>query len=189
MGQAKLRKAEIQALKAQPKFKAHQKGFMPDAGLNSQEGINHYWFQVVEMIQFIHKTNSLKSYDRDGVRMLELSMPVDIMNYEGTEHIAPQTRDGYFASFAFTADQLTNLATQIDKGAQAVRISGTPNRTATSIITGEKFRDIDVVDSWSAGNNSGHMTYMFITDNGMVRRDSKTTAERFKAIANEMRSV
>ena len=188
MGQAKQRKAEIMALKAQPKFKAHKDGFMPDAGLNSQEGTNHYWFQVGELLQFIHTSNSLKTYDRDGIRSLELSAPVDIMNYEGNEHTAPQSRDGYFATFAFTADQLTNLATQIDKGAMSVRVSGIPSKTATSIITGEKFRDIDVVDSWSAGNKSGHMTYMFVAKDGLVRRDSKTTADRFKALANEMRS-
>lgn len=187
MGQAKQRKAEIQALKAQPKFKAHQEGFMPDAGLNSQEGINHYWFQVGELLQTMSVNPKLKSHRVNGVRKIEINAAVDIMNYEGTEHTAPQTRDGYFATLLFTAEGLENLATQIDKGAMSVRVSGIPNRTSTSIITGEKFKDIDATDSWSAGNNTGHMTYMFLNGTEMVRFDNKIAAQDFRAIAEQMR--
>lgn len=188
MGQAKQRKAEIMALKAKPKFKAHQEGFRPDAGLNSQEGTNHYWLQVGELLQAMSVNPKLKSYNIDGVRKIELNAAVDIMNYEGTEHTSPQTREGYFATFLFTPDGLENLANQIDKGAMSVRVSGIPRETSTSIITGEKFKDIDATDSWAKGNTNGFMTYMFFNGTKMVSFDSKTAAQSFRAIAEQMRS-
>ena len=183
MGQAKLRKAEIMALKAKPKFKAHQEGFKPDAGLNSQEGLNHYWFQVAEMLQTLMVQPKMRAYEINGVSTIELNATVNIMNYEGTEHTAPQTREGYFATLRFTADNLDQLADQIDKGAMSVRVSGIPADADTS-PTGEKFRIINAVESWSAGNGSKHMNYYI----NMSSFNSRDVAARFRAIAEQMRS-
>ena len=189
MGQAKNRKAEIMALKANgPKFKAKQSGFLPDAGLNSTEGTNHYWFQIAELMSGImSNTKGMRGYTHNGVNVLEVNATVDIMDHSGKEHTAPHTEDGYFATLRFTADGLDHLANEIDKGAMSVRVSGIPSETETSPV-GEKFRVIDATDSWSAGNNSGSMAYMFTVNNQFVTIDSGKVANKFREIANQVRA-
>lgn len=94
MGQAKNRKAEILALKAQgPKVKSNIEGFKPDAGMNSEEGLNHYWFQVAELIQSFRIQPNMISYEYQGSNHIELNVSVDIMDKEGNEQQA-QTRSG-----------------------------------------------------------------------------------------------
>lgn len=190
MGQAKNRKAEIDALKAQgPKVKPGIEGFRPDAGLNSNEGENHYWFSVAELIGDLSSGPGMKSYTmprRDNTRYVEMNASADIMDYEGKTHLSPQTERGYFATLRFTTDSLHQLANEIDKGAMSVRITGTPSEIETSSGSGEKFRIIDVKESWSAGNNSGHMTYAIYTGTKAINTSSKAFADWLRHTADDM---
>ena len=183
MGQAKLRKAEILELKAQgSKVKSNIDGFKPDAGMNSEEGLNHYWFQVAELIHTLKIQPKMRSYEHNGQNLIELNVSVDIMDREGNEQKAPRRDDGYFATFRFSAEQLYILAENIDKGAMAVRIDGVPAEQHTS-VTGEKYRTIDVCDSYAKGNGSGHMSYYV---NGYAT-NSKDVAKRFIDISESLR--
>ena len=183
MGQAKQRKAAIAALKAQgPKVKPHIKGFKPDAGMNSEDGLNHYWFQVSEMIHSFRIQPNMRSYEYQGSNHIELNVSVDIMDKEGNEQRAPRCDDGYFATFRFSADQLYILAENINKGAMSVRIDGVPGEQETA-PSGEKFRIIDVCDSYAEGNKLGLMTY-FVND---IKMTSKDVAKRFIDISEALR--
>lgn len=183
MGQAKLRKAEILELKAQSsKVKSNIDGFKPDAGMNSEAGMNHYWFQVAELIHTLRIQPKMRSYEHNGENLIEVNVSVDIMDREGNEQKAPRRDDGYFATFRFSAEQLYILAENIDKGAMAVRIDGVPAEQHTS-VTGEKYRTIDVCDSYATGNHSGLMTY-FVND---IKMTSKDVAKIFLNICDELR--
>jgi hypothetical protein len=188
MGQAKLRKAEIKAQKSMgPKIKSTMNGFLPDAGLNSNEGTNHYWFQVSELVMTLKQNGACRTYEFEGDRWAEINCPVDIMDYAGNIHTRPQQKDGYFATFRFTSQLIDELADQIDLGAMSVRITGVPKETATA-PSGERFRVIEVQNSWSAGNNSNFMMYMIMSPGGPVQSTSKEMAQKFRNLAQMMRA-
>lgn len=185
MGQAKKRKEEIAKLKAQgPKLKASIDGFRPDAGLNSQEGTNYYWFQVAELIQSTAGVGA-RAYNYEGKRWLEFNTPVDIMDEAGEEQKAPYSADGYFATFRMTAEMLDNFSEQIAKGAMSVRVTGVPSETATA-PNGEKFRVIEVTDVWSQGNNGGFMSYFVVKGTGMIKTNSQELSAHYRQISKEM---
>jgi hypothetical protein len=182
MGQAKQRKAEIEALKAQgTKAKPSLDGYRPDAGFNSQEGTNYYWLQVGEMIQATTGVGA-RSYTLKGQKYLEVNTPVDIMNFEGDTHLAPKTADGYFATLRFTPELLEEFSEQIAKGAMSIRVAGVPAEVETS-PAGEQFRIIDVQSSWSAGNTNGFMSYGVMTRGRMIMTDSQKLSAHYKSVA------
>lgn len=189
MGQAKNRKAEIDALKASgPKVKSNKSGFLPDAGLNSSEGINHYWFQVAELVQHLTNYTRHRAYKMDGIQYTEFNVPVDIMDQAGNQHTAPHTEQGYFATFRLSMDQMLGLADSIARGAMSVRIDGMPMETETA-PSGEQFRVIEVLGSWSAGNDRGLMTYMVATNKGMITTDSTKVAQHFRNLKDHIANV
>ena len=185
MGQAKQRKAEIEALKAQgtkPKSKSKTlDGYRPDAGLNSQDDTNYYWLQVGEMIQATTGVGA-RSYTLKGQKYLEVNTPVDIMNFEGDTHLAPKSADGYFATLRFTPELLEEFSEQIAKGAMSIRVAGVPAEVETS-PAGEQFRIIDVQSSWSAGNTNGFMSYGVMTRGRMIMTDSQELSAHYKSVA------
>jgi hypothetical protein len=188
MGQARNRRVEIENLKKQGKrVETTIDGFRPDAGMNSNEGTNHYWFQVTELIMTLSQNDKLRSYESLGQRWIEINVPVDIMDQAGEIHTRPRLEDGYFATFRFTADLLDEFADQIDRGAMSVRITGVP-KERQSAPSGERFRVIEVADSWSAGNDCGHMMYMVMSRRGPVQTSSKEMARGIRSIAQEMRA-
>ena len=189
MGQAKQRKAEIEQLKAQgPQVKSKIKGYLPDAGLNSNAFVpNHYWFQVGEFAQAQAQrppTAGYRGYDINGQKFVELNFTVDIMDYDGAEHASPRLDNGYLATVAFTPDDLRQMGDEIAKGAMAVRITGKPNGDIQTSPAGERFMVIEYLKSWSAGNDSGHFTYAFFTDKGMGKTDSNQMRDWLYQLAN-----
>jgi len=164
----------------------NKKGFRPDAGLNSQEGTNYYWFQVAEFVAANSKLESLgrsgvRSFKENGKTTFEINAEVDIMDKEGVEHLAPKKDNGYFATFRLTPEQFTQMAEQIDKGAMAVRVQGVPGKHEVSNI-GEKYRIIDVESTWSQGNHRGQMRYMIATDKGMIDMDSNQLSRNLRRV-------
>jgi len=185
MGQAKLRKAEIDALKAKgTKAKPSLNGYRPDAGYNSQEGTNYYWLQVSEMIAATAGIGA-RGYTMNGQKYLEVNTPVDIMDFEGDVHLAPKTAEGYFATLRFTPELLEEFSEQIAKGAMSIRVAGVPAEVETS-QAGEKFRIIDAQSSWSAGNNRGFMSYFVMTRGDMIKTDSTQLSSHYKSVAAKL---
>ena len=187
MGQAKQRKAEIDALKAKsPKSKANPTlaGYRPDAGYNSQEGTNYYWLQVTEMIQATAGIGA-RGYTMNGQKYLEVNTPVDIMDFEGNVQLAPKTAEGYFATLRFTPELLEEFSEQIAKGAMSIRVAGVPAEVETS-PAGEKFRIIDSQSSWSAGNNGGFMSYFVASRGNMINTNSQQLAAHYKSVAAKL---
>jgi hypothetical protein len=160
------------------------KGYKPDAGLNSAEGLNHYWFSVTELVAEISKSMGCRGYDMAGQTYVEVNATVDIMDQEGRDHLAPQQKSGYYATFRFTPAQLAEMAGEINKGAQCVRVTGRPAEVETT-QQGERFRIIAVDSSWSAGNHAGHMVYMVMTSGEMIQTDSTRVAAEFLRIAQD----
>jgi len=165
--------------------KSNLSGYRPDAGMNSKKGTNYYWFQVAELIQTLSIQPKVRVGLRNGKVYVELNTSVDIMDYEGNKHMVRQTEEGYFATLCFPIDTLNELADQIDKGAMCVRVAGVPAETQTTIV-GEKFKCIDVQNSWSAGNDLGYMAYMVMTPTGMNKTDSKVLANKFRTMATQL---
>ena len=178
---AKARKAKAQA---NTKQLTSTEGYRPDAGLNSKEGSNYYWLQVAEMLQSL-AIASPRVVNYEGKHWLELSAPVDIMDKEGKNHTAEQTAKGYFATFRLSIDQVQSFAEQISKGAMSVRVQGVPSETQQSPF-GEDFRVIEVMDSWSAGNNSNYMSYMVMAGGQMIKDNSDHLSDWFKQAAVQM---
>jgi len=189
MGQARLREAEIKALKSRgPKVKATVAGYRPDAGFNSPALTeSHYWVSAGEFIQDIHHSMSRgispRAYSMNGSKYIELNFSTDIMDVDGVEHMAPQTDKGYFATIRFTPTQLKELATEIRKGAMSFRITGVPDGEVQKSMGGESFMVIDYRSSWSAGNDAGLMHYSWITDKGMANSNSDRLAETLESFA------
>jgi len=185
-GKAKAR-ARKKAQPSQKVTKNNKKGFRPDAGLNSQEGTNYYWFQVTDFLRASAIRESLgsggaSSYrDSDGDINVIINTPVDIMDEQGTKHVAPQMDEGYFATFDFTAELFEQMADQIDKGALSIRVKGEPWERDTSNV-GESFRTIKVRNTWSQGNPSGKMNYIFNGPQGMINTDSKELSKNLRRI-------
>jgi len=169
------------------KTRNNKKGFRPDAGLNSQEGTNYYWFQVTDFLRASAIRESLgsggaSSYrDSDGDINVIINTPVDIMDEQGTKHVAPQMDEGYFATFDFTAELFEQMADQIDKGALSIRVKGEPWERDTSNV-GESFRTIKVRNTWSQGNPSGKMNYIFNGPQGMINTDSKELSKNLRRV-------
>jgi hypothetical protein len=192
MGQAKFRKAEIDELKAKgPKVKPTLDGYRPDAGLNSPAFIeSHYWVSVTEYVSELHGVMSKgiqpRAYNMSGTKYIELNFSSDIMDIDGNEHIQPQTDSGYYATVRFTIDQMKDLANEIRKGAMTLRITGIPCGQVEKSPAGESFMVINCVSSWSPGNDSGHMTYMWMNNGGMSKSDSNRLAETLDGFAEQL---
>jgi hypothetical protein len=192
MGQARQRKAEIDELKTKgPKVKPTVEGYQPDAGMNSPAFIEqHYWVSSGQFIQELHYTMtrgiSPRAYNMNGTKYMELNFSADIMDLDGSEHLAPETDKGYFTTVRFTPEQIRALANEIRKGGMSFRISGVPDGAIQKTMAGESFIVIDYKSSWSAGNNSGYMAFSWFTGKGMASSDSNKLAETLDGFAEQL---
>lgn len=163
--------------------------FKPDAGLALVKGEpSHLWFQVAEFIQTIAATKNvgLRGYTLGDQSYIEFNLTVDIMDAAGDRHTAPQRPDGYMATVAFTADNLRQMASEIRKGAMSVRITGVRSERTETAPSGEQFEPIWFLNSWSAGNDAGHMAYMVAHGTRMISSDSDKLADFLEGVADDV---
>ena len=160
--------------------------FQPDAGLNSPVGeVSHYWFNTTEFAQGLvhHNENKigLRSY---GTNSVVMNLTVDIMDKDGDKHLVTQGK-GHMLSVAMTPENIRSLAKELDKGGMSARISGKPAKV-TMGATGEPFKIVEFEDCWSAGNDAGSMSHMFMMNGSMYNVSSKDTAECLNLFADSV---
>jgi hypothetical protein len=163
--------------------------FQPDAGLNSPVGeVSHYWLNTTEFTQvLVHQSENktrLRSYGTDSV---VLNLAVDIMDKDGNNHLVAQPKNGkgHMLSVAMTPENIRSLAKEIDKGGMSVRISGKPAKV-TMGATGEPFKIVEFEDCWSAGNDVGSMSHMFMMNGSMYNVSSKDSFKCLNLLADSV---
>ena len=161
-------------------------GFKPDAGIYSEKGSNYYWLQTGELVQSTaYNIGKYPAVRLKGVEYVEITSAVDIMDKEGKTQMVTSD-EGFLGTFLFTKAQLSMFANQIDKGGMSVRIQGAPLRKTSTGFKGDNFKPIIVENTWSAGNNSGSMLYMVMTNNGIAKVTSKEMSDTYRNVTQQM---
>ena len=194
MGQAKQRRAEIEALKSSPKARKVRfvpstvPGYSPDAGLNSpNDQDSHYWFSVSEFSAYLSRKPPIKvGRCPDGIRRAELSMTVDILDEAGENHIMPAQDQGYVATIDCSRQDLLDLADEVANGSMSIRITGRPYGQVGRSPAGERWRIIRPTKFYGRGNAAGNMLFMQVNELGFNKTDSQAIASGLRRLADQV---